>query len=110
MSEKCKLYYDASCPVCTNYVSVLRRKLNPSDIQFIPATEKLDEFMFVLEDGTTLYGKDGIERMAQRFPVILDYFWMLPERLRVTGLQAAYKVGSAVRKAIKSVTGCGCGK
>lgn len=110
MSDKCKLYYDSGCPICTNYVSVLRRKLNPTDIQFIPATEKLEEFKFVLEDGSIYMGKAGIEKMAQRFPVLLDYFWMLPERLRVTGLQTAYKVGSAARKIIKSVSGCGCGK
>lgn len=78
------------------------------DVQFIASTEKMEEFKFVLEDGSVFIGKDGIERMAQRFPVLLDYFWMLPEKFRVSGLQAAYKVGSAARKVLKKVSGCGC--
>ena len=107
---KCQLFYDAKCPICTNYVSILRRKINPNDIIFVPTQENLSDFKFVLESGDEYLGKAGIEAMAKRFPVILDYFWMLPDRLRVSGLQMAYSVGSTARKVIKSVTGCGCGK
>ena len=110
MSNQCKLYYDATCPICDNYVKLLKRKINASEIQFIGSTEKMDDFKFSLEDGSTYYGKEATERLAKRFPVVLDYFWMLPEKYKAKGLQAAYAVGSAARTVIKKVTGCGCGK
>jgi len=36
--------------------------------------------------------------------------WMLPPQYKITGLKAAYKVGSTVRKVYNKVKGCGCGK
>ena len=110
MPDKCRLYYDARCPICTNYVTVLKRKLSSTDVIFTPTTENMDDFKFSDENGNIYTGKDAIEKMAIRFPVLLDYFWMLPEKFRVDGLKAAYKVGSMARQVIKKVSGCGCGK
>lgn len=110
MPDKCKLYYDAKCPICTNFVTVLKRKISTSDITFVASTEDMKDFKFTDESGAVFYGQEAIKRMSSRFPVLLDYFWMLPESLRVTGLQTAYKVGSVARKVLKKVTGCGCGK
>jgi glutaredoxin-related protein len=110
MSNKCKLYYDPKCPICTNFVTVLKRKISNSDIIFVASTDNMKDFKFIDESGAEFSGHDAIKRMSARFPVLLDYFWMLPESLRVTGLQAAYKVGSVARKVLKTVTGCGCGK
>ena len=88
---------------------MLKRKLPSSEIQFVPTQEKLDDFKFVLDDGSVYSGKVAVERMAKRFPVLLDYMWLLPEKLRLTGLQAAYAVSSAARTVLKKVKGCNCG-
>lgn len=108
--SKCSLYYDGNCPICTNYVGILRRKLNPIDIQFIKATEPMDDFKFILDDGSIFYGKEAIAKMANRFPVLLDYFWMLPDKFKLSGLQSVYKASSIARAVIKKVGGCNCGK
>lgn len=110
MTSKCTLIYDASCPICVNYVKILKRKISMAQLNFVSSDGKLNEFKFITEDGTEFQGKDAIAKMANRFPIIMDYFWMLPEKFRVTGLQVAYKAGSVVRNVLKKASGCGCGK
>ena len=107
---QCRLIYDSLCPICTNYVNMLKRKLPPSDIQFVAAQEKLDDFKFILDDGSSYSGKTAVEVMAKRFPVLLDYMWLLPEKMRIGGLKAAYAVSSAARTVLKKVKGCNCGR
>lgn len=104
-----KLYYDGGCPICNNYVKLLKRKLNVSQIQFIATTEKLDDFKFVTGTGKVYYGVDATKQLAKQFPKVLDYFWMLPEKYKTAALSIAYKAGSVVRAVLKKA-GCGCGK
>jgi len=106
---KYKLYYDGNCPVCTNYVKLLRKKLNPTKIECIATTTDATEFKLVTPDGRTFNGEQAIEKLAERFPKVKNFFWMLPERYKVKALKVAYKVGGAVRKIIKKKGGCGCG-
>jgi len=110
---KAKLYYDDKCPVCISYINLLRRKLNESEIDLLPFKGTAVDFQYVSVSGKVLSGNKAIEELANDFPAVTSYFWILPERYKVKALQAAYKVGTAVRNAITPKSkkkGCGCGK
>lgn len=102
------LTFDGTCPVCVNYVRMLRKKIAGNVLTFQPTTNAGNEFQYTTSEGGILYGNVAIEQLAKDFPQVLDYFWMLPERYKINGLKAAYKVGSVVRKIITK--GCNCGK
>jgi hypothetical protein len=106
---KSKLYYDSGCPICNNYVKLLKKKLSTTQIQFIATSEPLDDFKFTTPSGETYYGVDATKQLAAQYPKVLDYFWMLPTKYKSSALTVAYKTGSVVRKILKK-TGCGCGK
>jgi predicted DCC family thiol-disulfide oxidoreductase YuxK len=114
MLEKARLYYDANCPICNNYIKLLQRKINPNILEFLPISSDSKDFQFVSMDGRVSIGSEAIEKLAAAFPAVKNYFWMLPEKYKVPALKTAYKVGSAVRNAIKKVArkvgGCNCGK
>ena len=105
-----RLFYDANCPICNNYVRMLRKKINPNRIQYIPTSIKSSEFQFVTSDNRVFNGTPAIEQLAKAFPEVLSYFWMLPDKYKIIGLKTAYKVGGAIRKAIKRKKNCNCGK
>lgn len=104
-----KLYYDSGCPICNNYVKLLKRKLDQRRVKFIGTTEKLDDFKYVTSNNKTYYGTEATKQLAKEFPVVLDYFWMLPEKYKTSALSIVYKAGSVVRTVLKK-TGCGCNK
>lgn len=104
---KPRLLYDGTCPVCINYIRLVKKKISPEDVDFMPANGNLNDFQYVSKDNQVYQGSIAIDMMAREFPAILDYMWMLPEGYRTAGLKAAYAVGSAVRKVIKK--GCNCG-
>ena len=106
---KAKLYYDGNCPVCTNFVKLLQRKLDPERIEFVPTNTNAKDFQFILGDGSVFYGEQAIEQMAMAFPRVKNFFWMLPDKYKIKALQTAYKVGGMVRNLIKPKKGCGCG-
>ena len=103
---KPRLLYDGTCPVCINYIRLVKKKISPEDVDFMPANGNLNDFQYVSKDNQVYQGSIAIDMMARDFPAILDYMWMLPEGYRTAGLKAAYAVGSAVRKVIKK--GCNC--
>ena len=108
-----RLFYDATCPICSNYVRMLRKKISPNKISFIPTQTKAAEFQFVTPDNQVFTGKKAVEQLGALFPEVLSYFWMLPDKYKMAGLQTAYKVGSVIRKAKNKLTvqrkrGCGC--
>lgn len=105
---KPRLFYDGTCPVCTNYVRLIRKKVTPDEIEFVSSGDMNDDFQYADKSGTLHQGNLAINAFAKEFPSILDYVWMLPPQYKVSGLKAAYAVGSAVRKVVKK--GCGCGK
>lgn len=104
---KPKLVYDGTCPVCINYIRLVKKKMSPDDVDFVPTNGSLNDFQYVSKSNQVYQGNTAIEMMAKDFPAILDYMWMLPTSYKVTGLKTAYAVGSAVRKVIKK--GCNCG-
>lgn len=104
---KPRLLYDGTCPVCINYIRLVKKKISPEDVDFMPSNGNLNDFQYVSKDNQVYQGNTAIDMMARDFPAILDYMWMLPEGYRTAGLKAAYAVGSAVRKVIKK--GCNCG-
>ena len=105
-----KLYYDAQCPVCNNFIALIKAKVDHSKISFIPQTTSENNFKVELPNGTTLLGNAAINELANAFPAILNYFWMLPGILKKPALNLAVKAGSAIRNVIKKTSGCGCGK
>jgi len=104
---KARLVYDGTCPVCTNYIRLVRKKISPDDLDFLASSGNLNDFQYINVSNQMYQGNTAIEMMAKDFPAIMDYMWMLPANYKIAGLQAAYAVGSAVRKVIKK--GCNCG-
>ena len=102
------LTFDGTCPVCVNYVRMLRKKVSSTELIYQPSTTLGNEFQYTDIEGNILFGNLAIDRLAKDFPRVLDFFWMLPEKYKITGLKTAYKVGSVVRKIITK--GCNCGK
>ena len=110
MTSKPQIYYDATCPICSNYIRLVKRKISESDVEYLPSGADARDFKYITESGTVFTGVSAIERMSSDFPSILDCMWMLPPSLKTVGLKAAYKVGSAVRRTIAKVKrGCNCG-
>jgi len=110
MATKPRLIYDGSCPVCTNYVRLVRKKIPAEELDFYPASSMMDDFQYVNTQNQIYQGNNALQQLANDFPAILEYMWMLPPQYKITGLKAAYKVGSTVRKVYNKVKGCGCGK
>lgn len=106
--NKYKLYYDAFCPICTSFASILKNKLDQDKIEFVASSTNDGNFKLILPNGSSKFGQDAINELANTFPTILNYFWMLPNGLKKPALDMAYKIGSTVRKVIKKTGGCGC--
>jgi predicted DCC family thiol-disulfide oxidoreductase YuxK len=106
---KPRLFYDGSCPVCTNYVRLIRKKITPDEVDFVATGGMADDFQYANRNSEVTQGNQAIDAFAKDFPHILDYVWMLPPQYKVAGLKAAYAVGSTIRKVFKK-KGCGCGK
>ena len=108
---KPRLIYDGNCPVCTNYIRLIRKKIPEDQLDYYPTGGMLDDFQYVNANNQVYQGNNAIQQLANDFPQILEYAWMLPSKYKVGALQTAYKVGSAVRKVYSKVKkGCGCGK
>jgi predicted DCC family thiol-disulfide oxidoreductase YuxK len=108
---KPRLFYDGNCPVCTNYVRLIRKKITPDEIDFVPTGGMSDDFQYASKTGAVTQGNAAIDAFSKDFPSILDYVWMLPPQYKVSGLKAAYKIGSTIRKIVNSGRkGCNCGK
>ena len=108
--QKPQLFFDSECPICSEFQRLVSRKLGDA-VEYRPIGAYKSDFEYVDANGTKLAGSKAIEKLASDFPQIKDYVWILPEKLKVTGLKVAYKVGSVVRKTIAKVHhGCNCGK
>lgn len=103
-----KLMYDQNCPICVNYIRMIRNKVGPERLEIVPGDTNAEDFTYVGADGQSYLGKAGIDKFAGDFPEVLSYFWMLPSKLKSTALNAAYQVGSAARNYFRR-RGCGCG-
>ena len=107
---KPQLFYDSNCPVCSEFKRLAERKLGDS-VEYVPIGANKSDFEYVDADGKKFAGAKAVEKLSADFPQVKDYVWILPEKLKVTGLKMAYRVGSVVRKAISKVHhGCNCGK
>ena len=107
---KPQLFYDSNCPVCSEFKRLAERKLGDS-VEYVPIGANKSDFEYVDADGKKFAGAKAVEKLSADFPQVKDNVWILPEKLKVTGLKVAYKVGSVVRKAISKVHhGCNCGK
>ena len=97
--QKPQLFFDSDCPVCSEFKRLVSRKLGDA-VEYRPIGAYKSDFEYVDANGTKLAGSKAIEKLASDFPQIKDYVWILPEKLKVTGLKVAYKVGSVVRKTL----------
>ena len=103
-NNKPRLVYDANCPVCTNYVKLLKKKISEQKLDYLPSTAKLEDIQYVNAKNQMFSGNNAIQQLANDFPAVLDYVWMLPSSYKVQGLKAAYKIGGTVRRLYNRVT------
>lgn len=105
-----RIVYDAKCPVCTNFMHMIRFKVKDR-AEYYPSEEGAKDFKYVDSTGKEYTGTTAIDKMASDFPEIKEYMFILPEKFRKAGLKAVYKVAGPVRKVIGVVKkGCNCGK
>src|SRR3989344_8408777 len=102
-----KLYYDASCPVCSFFVQLLKKKTGLHAIGFFPLAANEKRLKLATPTGKIVFGQDAIRELTSVFPAILDYFWMLPKQLRKPAVTVAYQAGSIIR-IISKIIGCKC--
>jgi len=109
---KPQLVYDANCPICTNYVRLLKKKVTPDKLEYVPSTASLDEFQYINADGVTFEGAPAIDELTKDFSEVTQFFWLLPQKYRTTALKAVYAASGVVRNVLGRVKkgGCGCGK
>lgn len=109
---KPKLIYDANCPICANYTRLLKKKISPEKLDYVPDGDGLDEFRYINSNEVAFEGRPAIDELSKDFPEVNQFFWLLPQKYRTTALKAAYTAASAARSVLKTVTrgGCGCGK
>jgi hypothetical protein len=109
---KAQLIYDENCPICTNYIRLIKKKISDDDLDYVPNSDGLDEFRYINADGVMFEGKSAIDELSKDFTEVTQFFWLLPQKYRTTALKIAYTAASTARKALKAVSrgGCGCGK
>lgn len=110
MTLKPKIYYDASCPVCSSYIRLIKKKVSEEVVDYLDAGSEAKDFKYTDANGNTYTGTMAIDRMSKDFPAILDFMWILPPSLKTKGLKAVYKASGVVRRTIAKVKkGCNCG-
>lgn len=106
---KPSMVYDSGCPVCQNYMLLVKHKVGES-MDYVKSDGAASDFQYRDASGKQYNGAKAIERLASDFPAVKDYMWMLPQEYKTAGLKVAYKVGSVIRKAVSVVRkGCNCG-
>lgn len=112
MTRRPQLYYDKTCPVCSNYVRMLKKKVSEEKMDYLAASQDAKDFKYVNSEGLAFTGLVAIDKLTADFPEIKDFMFMLPPSLRASGLKTAYKVASVARRTINKITrkGCNCGK
>jgi hypothetical protein len=109
--QKPRLLYDTECPVCSNFVRLIKRKISETDLEYYPSGKNATDFQYVNKNGIVYTGIIAIDKLSADFSQILDYMWMLPPAYKTKGLAVAYKVGSVVRTAVGKIKkSCNCGK
>jgi len=110
MTLKPKIYYDASCPVCSSYIRLIKTKVSEDVVDYLDAGSDAKDFKYTDANGSTYTGTMAIDRMSKDFPAILDFMWILPPSLKTKGLKAVYKASGVVRRTIAKVKkSCNCG-
>lgn len=104
-----ELFYDGDCPICGSFVQLIRKKVDASKLKFIPIN-KGENFRFVTMEGLEFRGEEAVNALADAFPTVLNYFWMLPTNLKKPALNLAYTAGAAIRSVLKKDADCGCNK
>ena len=105
------LYYDDKCPVCRGFASMLRRKLPSNAIAFEPVSDGAKEFRYTTDGGVTLSGDVALDALLNDFPSVKEFFWMLPDSLKMPAVKSVVAAAGVLRQAINIVRPCGsCGK
>lgn len=105
---KPRIIYDSSCPVCINYLRLLKKTVGEDEMEYFGSGGGGEDFKYINKLGKVYAGKPAIEAMSVDFPKITNLMPLLPANYRVAGLKVAYSAGSIVRKAINKVRGGGC--
>ena len=53
MTLKPKIYYDASCPICSSYVRVIQKKIPLDMVDYIDAGSDANDFKYTESNGST---------------------------------------------------------
>ena len=109
--DKPKLFYDANCFICSNYVRILKLYIPADKLDYEPITGDSSEIAYQSVDGIIYHGHEGIDKLLIEVPETLKYFGMVPYEIRSKTAHAMYTLGSAVRSVIRKVSGgCNCGR
>ena len=109
-TNKPKIFYDAECFICSNYIRFLKIYTPSDKLDYEPMTEKSDNFIYQSIDGTLYYGHDGIDKLMAEVPETTSSFDMVPYWVRHRTAHALYTLGGAARAIIKRVGGGCCGR
>lgn len=104
------LYYDSSCPICSGFASLLKRKI-ASGLNFESLNDSsANEFKYLNKNGALLSGDIALDALLADFPQVEDYFWMLPKSMKKNAVKTVVSTASVIRQALNKVKPCNCGK
>jgi predicted DCC family thiol-disulfide oxidoreductase YuxK len=110
------LHFDPHCPVCKSFAKLIRRKISEEELpyQAMSEEEALQADSFVLEltseDDTKLKleGPEAIDKLAELYPAIREYFWMLPSNWHAPAMETTWRVGKWMRSIMNRLSGRKC--
>ena len=72
---KPQLIYDANCPICSNYTRLLKKKITPDKLEYVPNGDGLDEFRYINANSVVFEGNAAIDEFIKGFsrcePILL---------------------------------------
>jgi predicted DCC family thiol-disulfide oxidoreductase YuxK len=96
-------WYDGTCPICTGFTFLLKKKLPASQIEFrdlyTDPEAPSDKSHFCLQKGDQLWlDQEAIKALSENFPQVKDFVWMLPERYQFEAIDTIWRAASWMRK------------
>lgn len=105
------LFYDPHCPVCLSFSKLLEKKVTQPGLILSPLSKEEASQVkdFFVESPQGKYeGKEAVDYLAQKYPEIKDFFWMLPASYRHSAVQGSFKIARWIRKWILGKKDCNC--
>lgn len=105
------LYFDPNCPVCLSFSKLLEKKVTQPGLSLSPLSieeaSQVKDFYVETSQGR-VEGKEAVDYLADKYPEIKDFFWMLPASYRHSAVQGSFKIARWIRKWILGKKDCNC--